>query len=170
VRRTFERLAVVVLVVVLGARPGGAQDAPARDPLLDRLVGTWTVDAGAQGGPAEFVAARWTLGDRFLSLAWTHAGGGAAPLGEPYDAQAYLRPAGPGRLDGTWLDSTGAMGPLTGLVAGDTLTLERPPTAHGPARVTLTLTHDGAGDGLRLAARAGEGGAWTPVEATLAKE
>ena len=101
-----------------------AQTAP---PLLDRLVGHWTMTGTVHGGPATYrLDIVWVLAHRFVELHMKDV----AHTPAQYEARVFIGPDTlPGHVIGHWLDNTGAaysVPPATGITAGDTLTLDFP--------------------------------------------
>lgn len=150
--RRVARLLLLTLLLAL-PWPTGAQDRrPARDPDLARFVAAWSGEGQVEGHDAlVFAGFSWALADRFLALSFSRGS---------YEAQAYLRPAGGGRLEGTWLDSEGQVTAPEGRVDGSTLTLEWAHQVVGPERITWTLLD---ADRLELTTFERDGAAWRPT-------
>ncbi len=104
---TFRLLAAVLLLTA----PAMAQPPTFRDPLLDRLIGTWVLHGTIAGKETTHdVVAQWVLGHQYVRLHEVsrekEASGRAA-----YEAIVFIgwdRPSG--RYACLWLDSTGGGG------------------------------------------------------------
>lgn len=101
--------------------------APPSVPLLERLVGRWTMTGTVRGKPATYrLDVDWTLQRRYVELHMVDAT--HTPPG--YEARVLIGPdTAQGRVIAHWLDNTGAafsVPPGTGEVRGDTLAIEFP--------------------------------------------
>lgn len=101
-------LAGLLLAATLSAR---ADEAPFRDALLDRLVGTWVLTGTIAGQDvAHDVAAAWVLGHQYLRI--DEVSRETDGMGRPaYQATVFIgwdKPSG--RYVCLWLDSTGGGG------------------------------------------------------------
>src|SRR5689334_20707344 len=109
------------------AAPLSAQAAAPAAPLLDRLVGHWTMEGTVREKPARYrLDATWTLQHRFVELHMRDA----EHTPTQYEARVFV---GPDTLRdhvvAHWLDNTGAaysVPPATGQIQGDSLTLDFP--------------------------------------------
>lgn len=136
--RRHPSLLVPCLVVALALGVVARGQDERRDPALARLVGAWSGDGQLEGQDAlAFAGFTWALADRFLSLSFSRTGGGGA-----YEAQAYLRPTGGGRLAGTWLDSQGEVTTFEGRVEGASLTMDWAHDVYGPERLVFSVVDD----------------------------
>lgn len=139
----------------LGAQtPVGAPPVP----VLERLIGHWTMTGTVQGQPATYrLDVAWTLQRRFVELHMVDV----QNTPPQYEARVFIGPdTVPGRILGHWLDSFGAAYSVphaSGLAAGDSLTLDFP-YAGGPFHDTFI--YDAASDtwAIRLDAADGAGG------------
>jgi hypothetical protein len=122
-------LAMPALTIGLVSSPLKAQGPPAPPPvpLLERLVGRWTMTGTVRGEPASYrLDAGWTLQRRYVELHMADAM--HTPPG--YEARVLIGPdTAEGRVIAHWLDNTGAafsVPPGTGTARGDTLTIDFP--------------------------------------------
>jgi hypothetical protein len=113
------RIAMVVLgLVVLRAAVAGQ---PAADPLLSRLEGQWSGEGTVSNQPSRIdMEWSWTLGGRFLRLAFRNTMG-AGPKARLFEGHAYYQPVGAGRYRGTWMDNSGAIRPIEARQDGDAI-------------------------------------------------
>ncbi|MGE3275983.1 MAG: hypothetical protein AB7O67_12780 [Vicinamibacterales bacterium] len=95
--------------------PGAGAQAPAHDPLFERLAGRWS-GRGTVLGQATDVTLdwEWVLGDRFLRLRFTNRG-------LAYEGHAYYRADGDGAYTGMWFDTSGALRPIAARRDGQAL-------------------------------------------------
>ena len=152
-----------VILAILGcclATPVGAQAAPPvpHDPVLQRLIGQWTMTGSVRGRPATYrLDGTWVLQGRFVELHMEDVE--HTPPG--YEARVFIGPDTlPGRVLAHWLDNFGAaysVPPATGMVAGDTLVLDFP---YPGGAFHDTFVHDRATDTwtIRLDEADGAGG------------
>jgi hypothetical protein len=126
---TLLLLAAPLVAFGLPARQLAAQgpSAPPRVPLLERLVGRWTMTGTVRGKPASYrLDADWTLQHRYVELHMVDAM--HTPPG--YEARVLIGPdTSDGRVIAHWLDNTGAafsVPPGTGAARGDTLVIDFP--------------------------------------------
>ena len=134
--------------------------APPPAPLLDRLVGRWTMDGTVRQKAATYrLDAVWVLQRRFVELHMVDARHTPAQ----YEARVFIgADTASGALLAHWLDNTGAaysVPPATGQVRGDSLTLDFP---YVGGAFHDTFVYDSSSDSwtMRLDAADGAGG-WT---------
>jgi hypothetical protein len=138
---------VFALIVAMQGAPAAAQGPAARDSLLDRLAGRWTMTGTVRGRPATYrLDAAWTLQRRFLELHMIDVHTPPA-----YEARVFVGPdTVPGRYLTHWLDNFGAafsVPPATGRASGDTLTLD---FAYPTGPFHDTFAYDRAADAWRI--------------------
>jgi hypothetical protein len=122
-------LLLIGAVAVSRATPLGAQ-APAEPPplpLLERMIGQWTMTGTVRGRPATYrLGATWVLQRRFLELHMVDV----QHTPPRYEARVFIGPdTASGRILGHWLDNFGAaysVPPASGVASGDSLTLDFP--------------------------------------------
>jgi hypothetical protein len=134
-----------------------APEAP-RTPLLERLIGVWTMTGTVRARPATYrLEAAWVPQDRFVELHMEDV----EHTPPEYEARVFIgADTLPGRILGHWLDNFGAaysVPPATGVVAGDSLTLDFP---YPGGAFHDTFVYDRATDTwtIRLDAADGTGG------------
>ena len=128
------RAAVALAALALAAPAAMAQD-PAGS--LDWLHGSWSGTGTVQGAPSEAtLEVAPALGGRFVELRYRFATQGERPF--RFEGRGFYRAEGAG-WRGQWFDSTGATRPLSGTVAGSTLTTEWGDAATEQGRTTYRL-------------------------------
>lgn len=154
---------VRLLAAVSTCSTVAAQTAPPPPtaPLLERFVGHWTMVGTVRGKPARYrLDAEWVLQHRFVELHMEDVEQTPAR----YEARVFIGPDTlPGHLLGHWLDNFGAaysVPPATGMVSGDTLTLDFPYPG-GAFHDTFIYGRASGAWTIRLDAADGAGG-WTP--------
>jgi hypothetical protein len=107
----LNKLAGILVPLVLLSLPAAADEPPLQDPLLDHLAGTWVLQGTIAGqATTHDVAAEWVLGHQYVRLHEVSrerdAGGKPA-----YEAIVFVgrEPRGDGYAC-LWLDSTGGGG------------------------------------------------------------
>ena len=132
------RAAVAVLALaLLGAA------APAQEPAgaLDWLHGRWSGAGTVQGAPSEAtLEVAPALAGRFVELRYAFVTSGERPV--RFEGRGFYRADG-AAWRGRWFDSTGAIRPLTGTVAGTTLTTQWGDPATEQGRTTYRLAAAG---------------------------
>jgi hypothetical protein len=106
---------------------GQSPPAPPPTPLLQRLVGQWTMTGTVRTRPVTYrLEGAWVVQGRFLEL-HMHDVANTPPK---YEARVFIGPDTlPGRVLAHWLDNFGAVysvPPATGRLAGNSLTLDFP--------------------------------------------
>lgn len=151
---------LLVAVALSGASPLVAQEptAPPPVPLLERLIGRWTMTGTVRGEPATYrLDAAWVLQRRFVQLHMVDV----RNTPPQYEARVFIgADTVPGRLLGHWLDSFGAaysVPPATGVATGDSLTLDFP-YPHGAFHDTFVYHAATDTWTIRLDAADGSGG------------
>jgi hypothetical protein len=123
---------------------GQAPEAPPPVPILERLIGHWTMTGKVRGQPATYrLDATWVLQRRFVELHMTDV----RHTPPQYEARVFIGPdTVAGRVLGQWLDNFGAAYSV--------------PPARGPFHDTFV--YDATTDTwtIRLDAADGAGG-WT---------
>jgi hypothetical protein len=125
-RRPVSMLAMLACGWTAPVRAQTAPDPP-RVPLLDHLVGQWTMTGTVRMRPAKYrLEGTWMLQGRFIQLHMEDVDH-APPL---YEARVFIGPDTlPGRVLGHWLDNFGAaysVPPATGAAGKDSLSLDFP--------------------------------------------
>jgi hypothetical protein len=113
--------------------------APAPDPLLQRLAGGWEGSGTVLNSAAQVrLTWEWTLGGRFLRLTFLNQMGSRR-----FEGHAYYRALGDGRYRGTWFDNSGMIRPIEAKGEGDALVAAwgTPETERG--ETTYRLMPDG---------------------------
>ena len=113
-------LALVTLVLaLLAAPPASAQETP----VIDDMIGAWVGSGTLFGADAAFAMTwEWALGERFVRLTFQNKVEGADGGPRVLDAEAFYRPMGAGRFEGTWFDTRGMVLQLIGTAEERTLT------------------------------------------------
>jgi hypothetical protein len=106
---------------------GQSPPAPPPAPLLQRLIGQWTMTGAVRARPVTYqLEGAWVLQGRFIELHMQDV----ANTPPRYEARVFIGPDTlPGRVLAHWLDNFGAVysvPPATGGLAGDSLTLDFP--------------------------------------------
>jgi hypothetical protein len=130
---------------------------PSVEPLLDALVGDWSMAGQVVGHPATYdLAGRRVLGGKYVELHMTDV---TRP--PKYEARVFIgADTVAGRILVHWIDNTGAaysVPPGTGTIAGDTLVFEIPYST-GPFRDTFTFDRRARIWTFRLESGDGKGG------------
>jgi hypothetical protein len=135
-----------------------APAAPPAVPLLDRLVGRWTVRGVVGSQPAQYqMDGTWTLQHRYVELHMQDV----KHRPPEYEARVFIgADTVPGHVLAHWMDIFGAaysVPPATGLVHGDSLLLDFPyPTGTFHDSFVLDRAHKTWK--IRLDAADGKGG------------
>jgi hypothetical protein len=153
-------LSLIAALAAWWTTPLGAQ-APAGPPpipLLERLIGHWTMTGTVRGQPVTYrLDASWVLQRRFVQLHMVDA----KHTPPQYEARVFIGPDTlAGRILGHWLDTFGAaysVPPGAGVASGDSLTLDFP---YPSGAFHDTFAYDAATDTwtIRLDASDGRGG------------
>ena len=114
----------VLALLMLLQTPVHAQDSAAQQiPVISEFIGTWKGQGNLLGSEATFsMKWEWVLGQRFVRLTFENRMQGPDGVERVLQAQAFYRPVGEGRLEGTWFDSRGMVLPLVGSSEQTTLT------------------------------------------------
>jgi hypothetical protein len=150
----------VVIGCVTHHLAGQSPPAPPPAPLLQRLVGQWTMTGTVRARPVTYrLDATWVLQRRFLELHMQDV----ANSPPRYEARVFIGPDTlPGRVLAHWLDNFGAaysVPPATGRLAGDSLILDFP---YPGGAFHDTFVHDPETDRwtIHLDAADGAAGGW----------
>ena len=114
----------VLALLILLQSPVHAQDAVAQQiPVIPEFIGAWEGQGDLFGSEATFsMKWEWVLGQQFVRLTFENRMQGPDGVERTLQAQAFYRPVGEGRLEGTWFDSRGMVLPLVGSTEPTTLT------------------------------------------------
>ncbi len=153
-------LAGLATVVLTTGAPAQGPPSPPAIPVLERLVGHWTMNGTVRGRAATYrLDAGWVLQRRFVELHMVDS----EHIPAQYEARVFIGPdTAQGRLIAHWLDAFGAaysVPAATGTAEGDSLTLDFP---YVEGAFHDTFVYDAAADRwtMRLDAADGKGG-WT---------
>lgn len=153
------RISAVLVGSVLLAGPLTGQTRPARDSLLEHLVGTWEMKGTVRGTPVTYrLEARRVLQNRFVELHMVDIG---TPPG--YEARVFVGADSAGRYVAHWMDVFGAgfsVPPGYGVVRGDTLEILFQ-YADGPFRDRFVYDRRDGSWHFRLESGASDG-SWKP--------
>ncbi len=118
--RSNRTLTLLIILLALHCAPRAwAQEVR----LIDQFIGTWEGQGKLFGADAAFsMEWEWVLEQQFVRLIFQNKtqspDGGERIL----KAQAFYRPIGAGRFEGTWFDSRGMVLPLQGTAEENKLT------------------------------------------------